>query len=119
MPRAQSRNSVKLESALVIVRERSVLITFLQIKIADCEHVEFGPHEATKGLFRSAHDRFASYIETGIDQYGAAGLAPEGRQQGMEARVGFGVNCLDARGVIDMRHRRNFRTRQVELVDAE
>jgi hypothetical protein len=33
---------------------------------------------------------------------GAAGLALEARQQGMEARVGLGVNGLDARGVIDI-----------------
>src|SRR5262249_8183460 len=76
---AKIRPSVKLETALVIVFERSVLFSLLQIKIADREHVELGPHEATEGLFWSAHDRLAPHVEAGIDQYGAAGLALEGR----------------------------------------
>ena len=37
----------------------------------------------------------------------------------MEARIGLGVNSLDTRRVINVGHGRNFRTRHVELVDAE
>src|SRR5262245_24551419 len=37
----------------------------------------------------------------------------------MEAWVGLGMNCLDASGVIDVRHCRNFGTPHVELIDAK
>jgi hypothetical protein len=38
-----------------------------------------------------------------FNEYGPTGLTLEGRQLGMEARVGLGANDLHARGVIDMR----------------
>jgi hypothetical protein len=56
-------------------------LTLLQIHIAYHQYSELGTHETTKSLFRSAHDWLAAYVEAGIDQYGAAGPAPEGRQQ--------------------------------------
>ena len=37
----------------------------------------------------------------------------------MEQRIGIGMHRLNAGRVINVRHRRNFRTRSIELVDAE
>ena len=40
-------------------------------------------------------------------------------EQLVEQRVGFAMHGLDARRIVDMRHRRNLRARDIELVDAE
>ena len=78
-PRNQVDSSVQLESAFVIVLERSVLLSLLQIKIAYDQNIELGTHEATKGLFGCAHDWLSADVEAGIDYNRAAGLVPEGR----------------------------------------
>src|SRR5258708_7307118 len=89
--------SVEPKRILIVELEGGVLVSFLQIKIANGEHVKLCTHKAAKRVFWRAYDRLPAHIEAGIDQNGAAGLSLECGQQGMEARVGLGVNGLNPR----------------------
>ncbi len=45
------------------------LLLFFEHEVFDDEHVHIGGHEASKGLFGGADDRFAPDVEAGVDQH--------------------------------------------------
>jgi hypothetical protein len=96
-----------------------VLLRFLKHTVVDREQIKLIAHETTKRIFGRTHDRLATYIEAGVDQNCASGQLFETFEQPVEQWISVGVHSLNARRVVDVRYRRNFRTRNIELVDAE
>src|SRR4051812_14376635 len=110
---------IQLELVLIVLLERGVLHFLAQEAVADGERLDLGAHEAAERVLRAADDRLAAHVEAGVDDHRTAGLLLELAEQLVETRVGFLVHGLHARRVIDVRHRRNRRARNVELLDAE
>src|SRR5205807_5911372 len=102
-----SESSIEFESALVILAEGRVLHFLLEKAVAHRERLDLGAHEATECVLRSAHDRLPAHVEAGIDDHRAAGAALEALDERMIAGVRFAVHRLDARGIVDVRHRGN------------
>src|SRR5665647_2905659 len=60
---------IRLERHAVIHLKRSILLFLPQHAITDREQIELVAHEATKSVFRRAHDRLAADVEGGVDQH--------------------------------------------------
>src|SRR5262245_54927681 len=106
MPFHGSRYSplIELERTLIFALQAGILIALDQVEVADREGIELGPHEAAKGILRGVPDRLAANIEAGVDQHGTAGLGLEAGEQCVEARVGLGMNGLNAGRIVDVSH---------------
>ncbi len=108
------RNSIQFKLVLVVNLECRVLLVLAQHTIADDEQLDVVAHEAVEGVFRRAHDRLAADVEAGIDQHWAPGLGLETLDQGVKARIGVGVDGLDARRIIGV-GQRSQRSRYVQV----
>ena len=111
--------SIGIYRQTVITFEVRILLDLLQHAVSHDEHVKLIPHKATKSIFRRTDDRFAANIEAGVHQDRAAGQLLKSTEQFVKQWIGIAVHGLDAGRVINMCHRRDFRTRNVELVDSE
>ena len=80
-----------------------VLRILVEHAILDDQHVQARAHEAVERVFRSAGDRLSTYVEAGVDDHGATGLAIEAVDQSMEPRVGLAMHGLEPRAPIDVR----------------
>src|SRR4051812_921915 len=96
-----------------------VLLVLDKIAVAGSQYIDFRAHETAEGVLRRAYDRLAAHVEAGVDQYGTPGQPVEATDEIVIERIGIAMHRLDASGIIDVRDRRNARTRHVELVDPE
>src|SRR5260370_7598874 len=64
------------------------------------EIVHLGTHEAAIAVFRRADNRFATHIETRVDDYRTAGLLAEGFDDLPIERIGFASDGLNPRRVV-------------------
>src|ERR1051326_5914209 len=116
------RGSIKLELLLPrkVFREGALaLLGFQKDEVAQDERVHFSPHEAGEGFGGRADDRLAADVEAGVNEHGAARQTLEGREQFVVSRVVLAPDGLHARRVVNVRHRRDGRARDVQLLDAE
>ena len=60
--------SIQLESVLIILGERRILIFLAKQTIADGKHLDTGAHEAMEGVLRGTNDRLAADIKGGVDE---------------------------------------------------
>ena len=64
---------VQIESTLVVQFETGILLLLLQDTITDNQRFNLRPHETTKGVAGCTNDRFATNVETGVDDHRASG----------------------------------------------
>jgi hypothetical protein len=108
-----------VEGVLVVPLEGRILVLLAEEAVADDQHVDLGTHEAAEGVFGGADDRLAPDVEAGVHDHGTAGLRLEGADQRVIARIGVGMDGLDARRIIDMGDGWDVGARDVQLFDAE
>src|SRR5438552_1013813 len=95
-------SSVELERGGVVGLFPGILFRLGEVAVADGERVYLRSHEAAERVLGRADDRLAADVEARVDEDRAAGALLEARNQRVEARIGVGVNGLDARRVVDM-----------------
>src|SRR5688572_8513581 len=93
------------------ILSQRLLVEFVEYVVAQHESVDLRAHEAPIGVLGCTDNRFATHIERGVDQQAIPGSGLKGLEELIVARVGVGVDSLNPRRVIDMRHRRNIRAR--------
>src|SRR5688500_12350229 len=76
--------SIRLESRLVVLPERGILVLLAQVAVAHREDLQVVAHEAAERIFGCTHDRFTAHIEARVHEHGTARLALESRQQPVE-----------------------------------
>ena len=111
--------SVQLERALVVLLQRRVLLLLPQEAVADRERLDVGAHEAAERILGGADDRLAAHVEGGVHDDRAARLLLEPADQLPVPGVRLLVHRLDARRIVDVRHRRDRGARHVQLLDSE
>src|SRR3954454_10948921 len=90
---------IQLELVLIVLFQRGVLRFLAEKTVADGQRLDLGAHEAAEGVLRAADDGLAAHVEAGVDDHRAAGLLLELADEVVEARVGFLVHGLHARGI--------------------
>ena len=100
---------VEFEPVLVVKPELGILVFFVHDAVADHQHFNFRAHKARKSITWTTNDRFPTDIKARIDEYRTAGQLFERGNQSMITRISIGMDRLDARRVVHMRHRRDIR----------
>src|SRR5262245_48015484 len=87
-----------------------------QHEVLQNEIVHFGAHEATVTVCGCADDGLAAHVEARVHDHRAAGELAEGLDNVPVKRVCLARDCLNTRGVVDVRHGRYLRSFYFELV---
>src|ERR1700688_3511719 len=108
--------SVRIYTRCITILQLDSLVLFFEDTVPDHQQIDLTAHETSKRILWCANDRFTPYIEAGVHQHWAARQFFEPRDQGMVARICFRVHRLHSGGIIDVGHRWNIRSRDVQLV---
>src|SRR5437899_2764784 len=74
---------IEFKGCLIALLERGVLIFLAQKTTTDGQGLDFGSHEAAKGILRRADNGLASHVEAGIDNH----RAPRARAEPVDQLV--------------------------------
>src|SRR5262245_50108417 len=113
------RRSVGRERVLVVKLELGILLLFAQKAVTGRQYLDLSPHEASERVLGGGDDWFAPDVEAGVDDDRTPRARLESRQQRVISRVSVGMDGLNTRRVVHVRHGGDRRVRNVELVDPE
>src|SRR3954471_16561692 len=112
-------SSIELELVLPFCRLLPfLLLSFAEEKRTEHEEIEVGAHEAPIGIFGRAHNWLAANIERAVHHNRTTRQLLEASYQLVIVGVRLRRNGLNARRVVDVRHRWDVGPHDVELLDA-
>src|SRR3954469_6610375 len=112
-------SSIELELVLPFCSLLPFLLpVFAEEKRTEHEEVDVSAHEAPICIFGRAHDWLAANIERGVHHNWTTRQFLEALYQFVIVGIRLRRDGLNARGVVDVRHRWNVGTHNVQLLDA-
>src|SRR5215831_3387761 len=97
-----------------LIHDASGKLVFQDDEIFQYQHIHVRRQKTAVRIFGCTNDWFPTYIETGIDEYRAAGQFEKLLHYVVKPWIPFMIYSLQARAVVHMRDRRNRRSNNVD-----